>query len=152
MGALAAGAAVLFALAACSAAAGGAAAPTASAGGGAVVSDEEFSAARDAYDLKLAQCMRDKGLDVKDPQPGQGIQESGEEINAAASTCMQEIGDPPVYQSPLSDTEMLDMQLTWAACFRDHGLEVDEPKLGQVFVIPEGATDDDIAECTDPSL
>lgn len=150
----AATAALLLTLAGCSTPASTGDAPVASTGtgGGAAVSEAEFSAARDAYDLLLAECLRGKGLDVKDPQPGQGIQESSEEINAAASTCMSEIGDPPTAESPMSDVELLTMQLAWAQCFRDLGYGVTEPSIGQAFGIPDAATDDEIAACTDPAL
>jgi hypothetical protein len=146
----AATAAILLTLAGCAGPAEPA--PSADSGGGTVSSDAEFSAARDAYDLKLAQCLRGKGLDVKDPQPGQGIQESSPEIQEAASTCMREIGDPPVYESPMSDAELLETQLRWAECFRERGYETEDPKSGQVFVIPADTTDEDLATCTDPAL
>jgi hypothetical protein len=145
---LAASAALVFLLAGCapSAESGDAAGET----GGAKTADEaEFSAARDAYDLKLAECLRGKGFDVKDPEPGMGIQESSEEINAAASICMQEIGDPPVYESPLSDTELHEVYLALAECYRDLGYEVVDPRIGEAFVIPETATDADMAACSD---
>lgn len=151
---LAATAAILLTLAGCSAPAeyGGPTSSSTSGGEGAAVSDADFSAARDAYDLKLAQCLRDTGLDVKDPQPGQGIQESSAEIDEAASTCMREIGDPPTVASPLSDAEILSTYLVWADCFRDAGFEVVEPVSGQAFVVPEDASAEVLAACTDPSL
>jgi hypothetical protein len=149
---LAATAAILLTLAGCSAPADSGNAPGASGGSGGSSASAEFSAARDAYDLKLAQCLRDSGLDVKDPQPGQGIQESSEEINAAASICMKELGDPPVSESPMDDSEILATHLTWASCFRELGYEVEEPVTGQAFVSPADATDEDYAACTDPAL
>jgi hypothetical protein len=147
---LAATAAILLTLAGCSAPADTGNAPGGS--GGSSASDAEWSAARDAYDLKLAQCMRDSGLDIKDPQPGQGIQESGDEVNAAASACMKELGDPPVFESTENDADILATHLTWAACFRELGYEVEEPVSGQAFVSPADATDEDYATCTDPAL
>jgi hypothetical protein len=149
----AAAAALLVALAGCTAPAASTGPPsTSSSSEDSAVSDADFSAARDAYDLKLAQCLRDKGLDVKDPQPGQGIQESSAEINEAASTCMGEIGDPPTATSPLSDAEILSTYLTWADCFREAGLDVIEPVSGQAFVVPEDASAEVLAACTDPAL
>lgn len=109
-----------------------------------------FEAARDAYDLKLAQCLREAGFDVKDPAPGEGITESGPELTAAASTCMQEIGDPPRADAKVDQTEMLNAMLVWAKCFRNRGLEVEEPKLGQAFFLPVDASDADVAACIDP--
>ncbi|WP_120338740.1 hypothetical protein [Cryobacterium soli] len=145
-------AAILVILAGCAAPAETSSPTSASGGDGASVSDAAFQAARDAYDLKLAQCLRDKGLDVKDPQPGQGIQESSPEINEAASTCMREIGDPPTAASSMSDAETLTLQLKWADCFRQAGFGVSEPTSGQAFVIPNDASDEVVAACTDLTL
>jgi len=109
-----------------------------------------FSAARDAYDLKLAQCLRDAGFDVKDPQPGQGITETIEGLNEAAGVCMKEIGDPPTPGGKVDEAEMLKGMLEWADCFRERGIEVEEPQLGQAFVLPEEATEADVTACIPP--
>lgn len=109
-----------------------------------------FSAARDAYDLKLAQCLRDAGFDVKDPQPGEGITETGEDLNAAASVCMAELGDPPRPDAQMDETEALNTMLGWAECLRERGIEVIEPKLGEAFVLPDDATDEDVEACIPP--
>lgn len=141
---LVATAAALLALSGCTGSS--APAPTASGEAGAV-SDADFSAARDAYDLKLAQCLRDRGLDVADPQPGQGITESSEEINAAAGECMAEIGDPPTSGTQMTEADYLKESAEWAECFRDLGYEADIPKPGDVFAAPEDATQQDIDTC-----
>jgi hypothetical protein len=148
---LAASAALVFLLAGCapSAESGESAGET---GGGSTSDEATFSAARDAYDLKLAECLRGKGFDIKDPEPGKGIQESSEEISAAASICMQEIGDPPVFESPLSDTELHEGYLKLAECYRQLGHEAVDPEIGEAFVIPETASDADIATCSDAAL
>ncbi len=112
--------------------------------------DTGFSAARDAYDLKLAQCLRDAGFDVKDPQPGQGITETMEGLNEAAGVCMSEIGDPPTPGAKVDEAEMLKAMLEWADCFRERGIDVEEPQLGQAFVLPEAATEADVAACIPP--
>lgn len=109
-----------------------------------------FQAARDAYDLKLAQCLRDAGFDVKDPQPGKGITETGEGLEAAASVCMRELGDPPRPDAQMDETEALEAMLVWADCLRDRGLEVVEPRLGEAFVLPDDATDEDVDACIPP--
>ena len=109
-----------------------------------------FSAARDAYDLKLAQCLRDAGFDVKDPKPGEGITETAEGINEAASVCMGEIGDPPMFEGKVDETEMLETMLGWAECLRERGITVEEPQLGQAFFVPEDASPEDLATCMPP--
>lgn len=107
----------------------------------------EFTAARDAYDLKLAQCLRDAGFQVADPKPGQGITETGDDLNAAASVCMAELGDPPQFAGRIDPTEALKEMLTWADCLRDRGVEVEEPRLAEAFVVPADATEQDIDAC-----
>jgi hypothetical protein len=112
------------------------------------VSERDFSSARDAYDLELAGCLREKGLDVKDPQPGQGIQESSPEINAAASKCMAELGDPPsVALSKADEAEMRKVQLEQAACLRDKGYDVKDPSPQEALTVPEDATQEDVDAC-----
>lgn len=112
--------------------------------------DAAFSAARDAYDLKLAQCLRDAGFDVKDPKPGEGITETAEGINEAASVCMGEIGDPPTSGGKVDETEMLETMLGWAECLRERGITVEEPQLGQAFFVPEDASPEELATCMPP--
>lgn len=135
--------AVALTMAGCAAApAGGGGTPTAAAD-----TDAGFQAARDAYDLKLAQCLRDAGFEVADPKPGEGITETGDDLNAAASVCMTELGDPPRFEGKIDPTEALKTMLTWADCLRDRGIEVEEPTLGEAFVLPADATDEDVDAC-----
>ena len=117
---------------------------------GAPAGNAGFSAARDAYDLKLAQCLRDAGFDVKDPQPGEGITETGDDLNAAASVCMAELGDPPRPDAQMDETEALNTMLGWAECLRDRGIEVVEPRLGEAFVLPDNASEEDVEACIPP--
>jgi hypothetical protein len=112
------------------------------------VSEQDFSSARDAYDLELAGCLRGKGLDVKDPQPGQGIQESSPEIAAAASKCMAELGDPPsVAMSKADEAELRKVQLEQAACLRGKGYDVKDPSPQEALTDPEDATQEDVDAC-----
>jgi hypothetical protein len=112
------------------------------------VSESDFSSARDAYDLKLAGCLRAKGLDVADPAPGKGIQESSPEINAAASKCMAELGDPPtVTPSKAGKAELRKVQLKQTACLREKGYDVEDPTPDGALMVPEDATQEDIEAC-----
>jgi hypothetical protein len=114
-----------------------------------VVSDSDLSAARDAYDLKVAECLRGKGFKVKDPQPGEGITETLPGINKAGSECMATIGDPPtVAVTKEGDAEQLKIALGWADCLRGLGYQVEEPKSQQAFIMPQDATTKDIEKCT----
>lgn len=109
--------------------------------------DAGFAGDRDAYDLKLAECLRRKGLDIADPQPGKGIQETGPEIFAAVPACMDEVGDPPVSGGKLSDAAQLDIWLQEVDCFRKRGFEVEDPGIQRAYTLPADATEEDFAAC-----
>lgn len=111
-------------------------------------SSDDVNAARDAYDLQLAQCMRERGLDIKDPAPGEGITETGPEVNAAASACMEELGDPPLYQPTEEEAAaMHESDLARAACLRELGYDVPDPKNGEPLVISMEMPEEDFLSC-----
>ncbi|GAB3604965.1 hypothetical protein GCM10027413_03740 [Conyzicola nivalis] len=107
----------------------------------------EFEAARDAYDLKLAQCLRDQGLDVKDPLPGVGISEDSPEIREAFPTCSAEIGDPPSSAGIQATPEDLEKALAQAECLREMGYEIQEPTADDIGFIPAEVTNEDFETC-----
>jgi hypothetical protein len=109
--------------------------------------DAEFSAARDAYDRKLAQCFRDRGLDVKDPLPGGGIVEDTPEIRDAYPGCAEEIGDPPTNAGMTLTPEQLDELLERAKCLRDKGYDIQEPTTTDPGFIPAEVSDEDFEIC-----
>jgi len=109
--------------------------------------DAEFSAARDAYDRKLAQCLRDRGLDVKDPLPGGGIVEDTPEIRDAYPACAEEIGDPPTNAGMTLTPEQLDELLERAKCLRDKGYDIQEPTTTDPGFIPAEVSDEDFEIC-----
>ncbi len=123
---------LLLALAGCSSSGAAPVSPapgssSSSGGAGQPTTEAEFSAARDAYDLKLAQCFRDLGLDVADPKPGEGITDDNPEIQAAYPECSAKIGDPPSNKGLTIDSEMLAKLLVRANCLRDLGYDIKEP-------------------------
>ncbi|MGR4010456.1 hypothetical protein [Leucobacter sp. 1207-22] len=145
---LALGAAVLLiGLPACSAASGQTPEGATDSGGSPTVTEDNFSAERDKYDLSLAGCLRDKGFDVKDPRPGEGITEDSPEIREAASVCMQELGDPPTPAIKPGSPEYEKQQRAFISCLRERGNEVTDPKQGDALSIPESVTEEDLAAC-----
>ena len=118
-----------------------------SAAAGAPSTEAEFSAARDAYDLKLAQCFREKGLDVKDPVAGQGITESSPEIQAAYPDCAAEIGDPPMQSEINIAPDDLEKLLDRATCLREMGYEIQEPTANDPGFIPSEVSAEDFDTC-----
>jgi len=109
--------------------------------------DAEFSAARDAYDRKLAECLRDQGLDVKDPLPGEGIAEDTPEIRDAYPTCAAEIGDPPSSAGMTLTPEELDQLLDRASCLRELGYEIQEPTATDPGFVGGEVTEEDFETC-----
>ncbi|ROR80026.1 hypothetical protein SAMN06295974_1920 [Plantibacter flavus] len=107
----------------------------------------------DDYQLAYAQCMRDEGIDYPDPESGQAIspkfdQDNADAMNAASNTCTNKLGTPPappggVQSEAESKAEMLEM----AQCFRDHGLDVPDPKDGEGFSLPTDAPDEVFEAC-----
>lgn len=111
------------------------------------MTEAEFSAARDEYDRKLAQCFRDKGLDVKDPQPGEGITEYTDEIQEAYPACTAEIGDPPTNAGMKISPEDLEKLLERAKCLREKGYDIQEPTADDPGFIGAEVTTEDFEAC-----
>jgi len=136
---------LLLALAGCTASPTAASDPTA--GTVQPSTDAEFSAARDAYDRELAQCFRDQGLSVQDPQPGVGITETSPEIQEAYPVCAAKIGDPPSDANLGIDPAQLEKLLQQATCLRQKGYEIKEPTAADPGFIPAEVTDEDFETC-----
>jgi hypothetical protein len=122
-------------------------------GGGA---SESAQSARDTWQLKFAQCMRDNGVDMPDPSGGSGtaafsVDDSNQDAMMAASdTCQKKVGTPPPF-SPEEKKEMeANMQkamLKTAKCYRDSGFDVPDPRPGEGVTPPAGAPDDVVEKC-----
>jgi hypothetical protein len=142
---------LLIALAGCTPGAPDAADPGQGSGSGSSAgqptTDAEFSAARDEYDRKLAECFRDQGLDVKDPLPGVGITEDTPELRAAFPGCTAEIGDPPSSAGIQASPEDVEKALAQAECLRELGYEIQEPTADDIGFIPAEVTDEDFETC-----
>jgi hypothetical protein len=150
--ALLAAPALALALAACGADAASTSSPattqSANSGGTGSQVTGDADTDRDTYDLELAQCMRDRGVDVKDPAPGEGITESGPEVESAAAECRGVIGDPPSHNwTPEEIARVHEEYLVMAACFRALGYDVEDPAPAEAIVVPEGLTEDEFLSC-----
>jgi acyl-CoA reductase-like NAD-dependent aldehyde dehydrogenase len=105
-------------------------ADVASAGGttSAAQEDEEVSQEeRDEMGLKFAQCMREHGVPMDDPEPGGGIQlkvgqgTSRETVQAAMEACREY--NPQENGSGKPDPEREAAVRAFAQCMRDNGVE-----------------------------
>ncbi|MBE1565223.1 hypothetical protein [Nonomuraea africana] len=84
-------------------------------------------------ELKFAQCMREHGVDMPDPEPGGGIRietRKGEEQKSekAQKACQQflraAVGDPGKTKP---DQKKLDETLKWVQCMRENGADMPDP-------------------------
>lgn len=96
--------------------------------------------------LEYAQCLRDQGLDVEDPAPGEGIQIRVEgdpsKSDAALEACEHLSPPPPPGEDEGEERE--DM-LAYAQCMRDNGVEkFKDPAPGEgINIGPEVVEDPD---------
>ncbi|MBJ7358777.1 hypothetical protein [Nocardioides sp.] len=115
---------------------GGAALPDAA---GASSSDEapDDEADLDPEDamLKFAQCMREHGVDMPDPEPGGGIHINGEgipeeQVDAAHEACQKwmDMAMPEDGGRELTEEEKQSF-LDMAACMRDRGYDFPDPEF-----------------------
>lgn len=108
------------------------------------------------WQLAFAECMRDEGVDVPDPENssmgGMAVDSSIDmaAFQAAAEVCRTELGEPP---AP-SESERSDMEqdaLVWlreaAECYRENGYDMADPKLGESPDFPTDAPQEIVEEC-----
>lgn len=73
---------------------------------------------------KYTDCLRDNGMDLEDPKPGEGVmvpQGSGE--NDAALEACRELSPEANGELPEMDPEMEQQMIEYAQCMRDNGVE-----------------------------
>jgi hypothetical protein len=93
--------------------------------------------------VKFAQCMRDNGVDIPDPQTDDqgrfslrldgGAKVDKDKVDAAMKACKKynPIGDGGRLRDLENDPEFQEAQLRWAQCMRDHGVDVPDPGSGE---------------------
>ncbi len=103
---------------------------------------EEVVSIEDAQ-LLLARCLRENGYDITDPKNGESLrsvigpillaadQKGREELQETIQTCGEEnnipLGGSAEFENPEVVAEQLDSQLEIARCFREKGIEVEDP-------------------------
>jgi hypothetical protein len=101
--------------------------------------------ARDAQ-LKYAQCMRENGVDVPDPEPGKPVRITGngdkgnyDKMQEAQKKCQSILEEGGIAPNP-DDPQRQDAMLKFAQCMREHGVDVPDPKPGEGLKVqgPEG--------------
>lgn len=91
---------------------------------------------RDDALLKFAQCMREHGVDMPDPEPGGGIRLNGqglseEQMRAAEEACQQwmDLAMPEDGAGPQMAPEDKEAMLALAQCMRDKGYDFPDPQF-----------------------
>lgn len=110
---------------------------------GSTPSQEEIDEAA----LEFAECMREHGIDMDDPKPGEGIRIkvdgmiSRDKMNDAMQACEDIMPKPPAGELEDQRDEMLEM----AECMREHGVEAfPDPKPGEgINIGPDVGEDPD---------
>ncbi|MFD2797058.1 hypothetical protein ACFS27_26105 [Promicromonospora vindobonensis] len=110
--------------------------------------DESFEEWRLAY----TSCMREQGVDMPDPGPDGGIEPSTDDgFMAADKACSEKLGSPPAPSDgdePVqSDEERQAAMLKLAACFRDNGVDLPDPKPGELVNIPDDIPEEVFEKC-----
>ncbi|MFE7512800.1 hypothetical protein ACFU8I_16520 [Streptomyces sp. NPDC057540] len=140
-------AALALTLTACGSGADGTGVASANGGTRSATADAGAGLSRDEMNVRYARCLRQQGLDVADPKPGQGIGLSVDGANKdkadrAVEACRSAAPPAPADQDDSKDRRaMLDL----ARCMRENGVaEFADPKEGQgIDIGPAQAEDPD---------
>lgn len=99
--------------------------------------------ARDAQ-LKYAQCLRENGINVQDPDPGKGVMlpsnaDQGK-VAQANQKCIHYLQQGGGLPNP-DDPAVRDSIVKFAQCMRAHGVNVPDPQPGQggMLQVPDNA-------------
>ena len=103
---------------------------------------QEIISPEDAQ-LLLARCLRENGYDITDPKNGESLrsvlqpvflavdQEGRDELFETIETCSEDnnipLGGRADFENPEEVAEQLDSELEIAQCFREKGIEVEDP-------------------------
>ena len=103
---------------------------------------EEVVSIEDAQ-LLLARCLRENGYDITDPKNDESLQsvlrpvflaadqKEREELFETIQTCADEnnipLGGTADFENPEEVADRLDTELEFAQCFREKGIEVEDP-------------------------
>ncbi len=97
-----------------------------SSGGGGSTSDEEAA-------LEFTECMREHGVEVEDPKPGQKNIEVGDRNDPAAkqalAACNGKLGSAGQELSSEEEEEFREGALALAECMREEGVEMGDPEF-----------------------
>ena len=109
-------------------------------GGGKGAAATASASAASTDPAKWTKCLRDNGIDVKDPQAGTGSVElpaDSPALTAAMKKCKQyETGQSGSTGADPSDPQQQQQRLKFARCMRDQGVDWPDPVAGQGVTVP----------------
>jgi hypothetical protein len=93
--------------------------------------------------VKFAQCMRENGVNVPDPQPGQPARiedTSGDKakLESATKKCQPVLQQGGGMINP-SDPKVQDALLKFTKCMREHGVNIPDPGPDGKMQVPSGS-------------
>jgi hypothetical protein len=97
-------------------------------GGGGSGSSGGESASREEAGLEFAQCMREHGVQIKDPEPGRGIAvpDRSPATRKALAACNGKLGEGQELSAE-EDEELKEGALAFAQCMRSEGIDMGDP-------------------------
>ena len=101
-------------------------------GGGSGSGADGEGAAREEAGLEFAQCMREHGVEMEDPKPGQNITIDGREdpkTKRALAACDGKLDKVAQDLSPEEDEEFREGWLAFSKCMREEGIDLADPKF-----------------------
>ncbi len=106
-------------------------------GGGGSESDGGGSAAQTDPVLEFAECMREHGVEIEDPQPGENIaiEDDDPTTRKALAACDGKLGDAGQEPTAEEDEEFREGWLAFSECVREEGIDLADPEFpgpGQV--------------------
>lgn len=91
------------------------------------------SASREEAVLEFTECMREHGVEMPDPQPGQDVIEPGDPNDPAAKeaqeACNGKLDRVAQDVSPEEDEEFREGWLAFSECMREEGIEMADPQF-----------------------
>jgi hypothetical protein len=89
------------------------------------------SASREEAGLEFAKCMREHGVEMEDPKPGQNItlENNDATTRKALAACNGKLGDSGQELSAEEDEEFKEGWLAFSECMREEGIDLADPKF-----------------------
>lgn len=92
--------------------------------------------------LKFAQCMRQNGVDMPDPQPGQPLRvpdnADPSKLETASKKCQPILQQGGGQINP-QDPKWRDAMTKFAKCMRQHGVQMSDPDSSGKMQVPSGS-------------